>query len=79
MNNIKVTCQCGQQYDGTACNTDYGLLRRNKEGEIVFATCRHGVVIVDKASEIDEEFLKTKRLDSLTKLTKQAQDLDMGY
>ncbi len=40
-------CPCGAEFEETFTNF-YRIVRYNEKGELVFAVCNHGYIVVDK-------------------------------
>jgi hypothetical protein len=49
-----MTCPCGMKLDSTSSFL-YRFRRFDKNGEVIFAICVHGHIIIDKQKEKDEE------------------------
>ncbi len=43
-------CKCGRPINTTNCS-DYTIVRYNAKGEIVFAVCVHGNVVINNEEE----------------------------
>jgi hypothetical protein len=45
-------CPCGMTLDTTSANS-YAVATYNGNGEIVYAVCVHGIVVIDKRPKVD--------------------------
>jgi len=42
-------CPCGTEIESTSCN--YSTVRYNSKGEIIYAVCIHGFVVINLGEE----------------------------
>lgn len=47
---MTILCPCGQYINGTNA-TIYTTATYNDKGEVVFAICQHGIVVINKLEE----------------------------
>ena len=53
-----ITCPCGMVIDEKSLLISwppYRLFQTNKEGQIIYAICVHGVVVIDKLNGSEEK------------------------
>lgn len=48
-----MTCPCGRHYDGTSSNP-YQVRTFNDKGEVIFAICVHGHVVINELEEEEQ-------------------------
>jgi len=54
-------CSCGRNDDSTSSYT-YQLAQYNERGEIIYAVCMHGTVVIDVREESKTDDNDTERL-----------------
>ena len=47
-------CECGQLIEGASIIPPYTIVRYDEKGDIVFAVCSHGMVVINKLTGEEE-------------------------
>lgn len=57
---MEFLCPCGQSIESSSAANPYTIIHYNEKGDIVYAICVHGHVVINKTTESLEEFNKEK-------------------
>lgn len=48
---MKILCPCGLYIEGSSLAYPYQTATYNDKGEVLFAVCQHGIVVINKLEE----------------------------